>query len=497
MRVIYATSDLEEWVDVAKNMQKEQNWEPIYWVTTPKNERSIQKAFPFVITQGYIDAVRGRYTAIDRPSSEKVLDEEILEQYCCYEKTALKMMDRMDPTAYTFNVSERTALYYSLLSYWINTIDVLNPDIVLFTESPHALFQYILYAVCIENNIKILRFTPTHIEGLTFLSSSVENVPGYLNETYVEYLNNTSSDTLKIVDTYLKKNRGSYQDALPYYMKSIVNTKSITEKIVLNSGKVNRFIKNKTWIAYKRGAMYSLDDDNITKQNLLSYKLKGYFTKKKLQKSYRSLSTRVDLSQTYIYVALHYQPEKTTSPEGGVFVDQWLMVNMLSVLAPKGWKIYVKEHSSQFAEKLYGEQGRTCDFYKNISSFHNVHLVQEGNLTSFDLIDNAKAVATVTGTVGLEAVIRSKPVLCFGYAWYRLCEGVMDIKQVEELESALCRLEEGYIVDNQKVDAFLYAIEKISFPAYLNPGNKLGVSFNETENINNLTACLIQYAYKI
>lgn len=38
MRVIYATSELDGWIDVAKNMQNSAQWEPIYWITSPQND---------------------------------------------------------------------------------------------------------------------------------------------------------------------------------------------------------------------------------------------------------------------------------------------------------------------------------------------------------------------------------------------------------------------------------------------------------------------------
>ncbi|KIM09556.1 MAG: hypothetical protein KU29_02040 [Sulfurovum sp. FS06-10] len=496
MRVIYATSDLEAWVEVAKNMHLKKEWEPIYWVTTPKNGLVVQNAFPLAICQDYIDAVRGKYTPIAKAESPMVLDETVLTHYAFHEKTALKMMDRMDPTAYAFNLSERTDLYYEFLAYWLNAVAILKPDVVLFSESPHGLFQYILYAVCMENDIKVLRFTPTHIGGLTFLSSSIKETPFYLQDVYEERLNNSDKAMFPLSNAYLEKNRGDYQTALPYYMKAITKKHGIKERCELYWGKAQRFVGNPTFTAYKRGSCYSLSDNHITKLDLLSYKIKGYFVKKKLQKTYNALAVLADLTQPYIYVALHYQPEKTTSPEGGVFVDQWLMITMLSSLAPKGWKIYVKEHVSQFAEKLYGEQGRTMDFYTKVSALDNVQLIKS-DTSSFDLIDNAKAVATVTGTVGLEAVIRGKSLLSFGYAWYERCQGVMGIKNRNELVEALELIENGYKVQSQQVDAFLYAIEQVSSPTYLNPGNKAGVTFDEATNIANLTACLLKYASKV
>ncbi len=496
MRVIYATSDLEEWIDVAKNMQSKRGWEPIYWVTTPKNGLDVHNAFPNVICQDYIDAVRGLYTQLDNNLTCQVMDEKILKQYAYYEKIALKMMDRMDPTAYAFNLSERLDLYYEFLFYWTNKIILLKPNIVIFSESPHALFQYMLYAVCNENDIKVLRFTPTHIEGLTFLSSSVEETPSYLKERYEEFLEDGVNEPYEIVRRYLDRNRGGYQEALPYYMKAITKKQSLKELMVSYIGKSKRFLRNPTFTAYKRGSTYSLSNKNISKIDLLSYKLRGHFVKKKLQKIYNSLASSADLSQPYIYVALHYQPEKTTSPEGGLFVDQWLMITMLSSLVAKDWKIYVKEHVSQFSEKLYGEQGRSKDFYIKVSRFENVHLIKS-DISSFDLIDNAKAVATITGTVGLESVIRAKPLLSFGYAWYSACHGIFGIKTAYDLEEALMVIEKGYSVDTKSVDRFLYAIEEVSFPCYLNPGNRAGVTFDEQTNIINLTQCLLEYAKKV
>lgn len=492
MKVIYATSDLNTWVDVAKDMHLLQDWEPVYWVTTPQNEKVIRNAFPLAITQGYIDAIRGIYTWGKVYQDKKSLDETILTKYYVYEKTVLKMMDRMDPTAYAFNLTERTELYYEFLEYWINAIHKLEPDIVVFSESPHAIFQYVLYAVCVENNIKVIRFNPTHIGGLTFLASKINEIPESLRKTYQECLENSpvSISDYKIVNAYLDKNRDSYQNALPYYMHHLTQKYSIKEKIVHFADKTNRFVNNRMITAYKKGSNYSLRN-HITKLDLLQYKIKGYYAKKKLKKEYQKLAVLADLTQSYVYVALHYQPEKTTSPEGGVFVDQLLMIRMLSDIVPKGWKIYVKEHISQFSEKLYGEQGRNSEFYKKISMLGNVQLISS-DVNSFNLIDNAKAIATVTGTVGLEALIRGKPVLSFGYAWYALCHGVFKIRQMKDLKKALELIEKGYDIETQDVDAFLYAVEKVSFPMYLNPGNKVGVSFGDEINRKNIIECLLK-----
>lgn len=488
MKVIYATSELNEWIELAKEMQTSKGWQPIYWVTTPKNEKLIQASFPDIHCQNFISATRGEYTLLDELTEVTPLESTTLLQYGYYEKIALKMMDRMDATAYSFNYSERLERYYDFLAYWINVIKVLEADYVVFSESPHAVFQYILYAVCKENGVKILRFTPTHIEGLTFLSYDIKGSPDYLKEMIA-----SNPKTTPLAQAYLDKNRGEYSKAFPYYMKDINQKSNFLATLKKVGEKLQRFISLSTVTAYKKSAEVALCDADITKYNLLLYKIKGILFKKRLKKSYDYLAVKADLTKPYIYVALHYQPEKTTSPEGDVFVEQWLMVQMLSHLAPDGWVVYIKEHSSQFAERLYGEQGRTHDFYERLSKFKNVKLISS-QTSSFDLIDSAKAVATVTGTVGLESVIRSVPVLSFGHAWYALCEGVFTIKDNVELIEALKNVEHGYQVESKKVDKFLYAIEKVSFPCYLNSGNKAGVSLEKKENLKNLVTCLMTYA---
>ena len=50
-------------------------------------------------------------------------------------------------------------------------------------------------------------------------------------------------------------------------------------------------------------------------------RLKNFLYIKKLENSYNSLITK-NLNQKYIFVALHYQPEETTTPTGGIFTNQ-------------------------------------------------------------------------------------------------------------------------------------------------------------------------------
>jgi capsule polysaccharide export protein KpsC/LpsZ len=138
---------------------------------------------------------------------------------------------------------------------------------------------------------------------------------------------------------------------------------------------------------------------------------------------YDALCRPLQPEQDYVFLALHYQPERATVPLGGVFGDQTLIVDMLAKTLPKDWKLYVKEHPWQLQPFGWGEMQRTQEFYDTIAGYPNVVLVSRDVETS-ELVSGSKAVATVTGSVGWDALCSGIPVLVFGAAWYRDCAGV-------------------------------------------------------------------------
>jgi len=198
----------------------------------------------------------------------------------------------------------------------------------------------------------------------------------------------------------------------------------------------------------------------------------GNRKKRDLLRGYLERCGTLDFTVPYIFVALHYQPEQTTSPTGGVFVAQNLMVDMLARVVPPGWRIYVKEHPFQFFPNSIGERSRSIEFYDDLLAHPNVTLVP-WSVSPFDLIDHAKAVATVCGTTGIETIMRSKPVLAFGYAWYRDCEGVFYTPSVDECRRALREIASGYQVDRRKVRLYLKAVEDSCFRADLDFGVRI------------------------
>ena len=129
------------------------------------------------------------------------------------------------------------------------------------------------------------------------------------------------------------------------------------------------------------------------------------------------------LEEKFVYFPLHFEPERTTNPDGGVFHDQILAILALRKILPKDTYIYVKEHPSQFYVANKGSRGRSPLFYELIKNLDKVKFVGfEEN--SLELIKHSIFVSTISGSVALEASVIGKKSLIFGDIWFKGCPNV-------------------------------------------------------------------------
>jgi hypothetical protein len=140
-----------------------------------------------------------------------------------------------------------------------------------------------------------------------------------------------------------------------------------------------------------------------------------------------------DFNQDFVYFPLQYQPEMNTSCLGGVYVDQVLAIEHLSSILPDGYKIFVKENPKQqhqMREPLFFNRLNRIDDVVFVPSYTNTH----------ECLERAKFAATITGTVGWEAIRQGKSVVCFGNPWYQSLPGVIKYHSkltFKEIDSAV------------------------------------------------------------
>jgi hypothetical protein len=143
----------------------------------------------------------------------------------------------------------------------------------------------------------------------------------------------------------------------------------------------------------------------------------------------------------FVIYFMHYQPERSSLPEGLLFVQQWLAIRLLSWALPPGWTLMVREHPSMWLQPL-DITVRTPDLYREIASLPNVRICSM-DVDTFEVIDNSRAVATLTGSVGFQAILRNRPVLALGLPAYKDHPGCFSVSSLEDARKALDLIANG------------------------------------------------------
>lgn len=320
---------------------------------------------------------------------------------------------------------------------------------------PHGTFENFIYYVCKFLAIPTLLFYPSPLQGRALMMSDWRESSVRTRDRYLALknsaLNSEVESELNLDDAISDFISRQEKKEPPSYMKtkqSQEELKILFRQVALDflkpllSGNIYEALKSAALLPYK-----------ITLRILLGFRYS--FLLKKLE--VRTINTR----EKYIYFPLHYQPECTTLPLGGVFENQLLAIEWLVWTKPSDIVIYVKEHPKQFFSR-YTVRYRPIDFYKKIVSMPGVKLISR-DIGTFDLIDNSIAAATITGTVALEAIWREKPVFLFGYHVYQYAPGVFPIRNLEDCYSAMKKiLVEGFRPEKKDVGLFLKALKETS-----------------------------------
>ena len=137
------------------------------------------------------------------------------------------------------------------------------------------------------------------------------------------------------------------------------------------------------------------------------------------------------------------------------------MLDMISRSIPNDWKIYYKEHPAIFLGAGKGALRRDRYFYDKVNAYDNLKIVPSG-IDTFSLIDGSQMVASPAGTVTWEAVVRGKPSMFFGRAWFQGCKSLFHVSTYQDCIDAVEKVRNGYLPDQKDVDKYAMAVHKAS-----------------------------------
>lgn len=180
---------------------------------------------------------------------------------------------------------------------------------------------------------------------------------------------------------------------------------------------------------------------------------------------------KYDCNAKYIVYFLHFEPEAFVSHYSNVMDSQLVFLQMLSENLPSGWKLYVKEHPDMYKvtkdgtfEYYLPSQSSFFDkfFVDKMVSLKNVEMLNV-KISAEDVISNAMAVASICGTVTLDAVLKKKNILLFANSarlYYSKCSEFFCINSVDELQSAIKKISKGFVPEYTD---FLENMDKYGF----------------------------------
>jgi Capsule polysaccharide biosynthesis protein len=527
---------------------KAHGWQTLYCVSY-QLEDHVRRHFPEAVYHDTFDARYGRPPGALADLPWSGIDQATAEALGYAQVIALKQMDRMEIMG-GFATHDRFIHFHRLASYWSAVFDRLRPDVLLMPTAPHVVYDYIAYALAKRRGIRTILFEYVTTEGLLMAIDRFEDGLPPLTAAYRKLTANPPSGPVVLSDRmedYWRRLQGHHTAAMPQWTREfLVRAEAARaarieeEKRAEAEAKVRletEETKKRLEAEAKRLAEANRPTNPILRALGLAraaqppmpvaspapepeqpappppttdghYGGRFYFWteapddlarsaeqyRRKHQEAfirrYDELAVMPDLSVPYIYVPLHMQPERSTNPNGGVFDDQHLMINMIASVLPSGWRIYVKEHPSQFAPQIASERGRWPTQYDEMIAHPSVSLVLR-TTPSFDLIDNAQAVASIVGTSCWEALARRVPALVFGEAWYKGCPGSYTVRTGEDCRQAVTRIAAGERPDPESVRRFLKVAEDTAFVGYLGHEDAAIAGIDEATNIRRFTQAIV------
>lgn len=386
------------------------------------------------------------------------------ENYLRAKDICIKMMDRLDLYG-TFGRLDREVYFHNLCIWALAKLEKERPDALLMVERPHSHAQYLIYEICLFLGVHIAHFIAWAILPLNFLydKTNGHNVRksfatdrGAIDifdqelDKYVSKLSGLSDKEGKHEPSYMKHQR--------LRSRWLVKKKdAVTRGSVLLYREIRHHLGNKLRRQYNPINPY---DMGVWGWSKIRSKRQA-----KLLGSCRKAGVNVEFSNQYVYFPLHFEPERTTNPDGGRFHDHFVVLVALRSILPTNVDILVKEHPSQFFYANKGSRGRSPLFYDLVKNIKGVRFVgTEGD--SIDFIRKSVFVATITGSVGLEAALMGKKCLTFGQTWYEGCPNTINWKDGITYEDIVS----GYI---QKPDNILEYLRNVmnqySVPLLHNP----------------------------
>ena len=323
---------------------------------------------------------------------------------------------------------------HALLEHFCHLIDTHQPDLVLFPVTPHFVETYSLWFCAEVLGVRTLWFQPSSLAPMMLPRESFSD---FLRVS--DFIDGVSSESLAIAHQSVTAGIAKLQnlDIQPYIQRQ----KNATSSARTLRGRLRATKAIVRWMRTDRfSSRFVVSTESAIPLRL--EKILQIFVPRSILQALRSkasdYSSALNTEIPYALFALHYEPERTSVPEGGDEMSQLQYLLKARNVLPESVTLRVREHSSQLSPALQGYKGRSPHFYELVVKRLGMELDLDTPMK--DLLGSSSVVFTVTGNIALEAALAGVPVVYFGNPWWEGMPGTYAFSSISRDDIATGKL---------------------------------------------------------
>lgn len=308
------------------------------------------------------------------------------------ERYRLSRVAYSDRHLQSWRYDQLVGMYVYLIDAFRKYIDREKPD-VFFFDCIASQYAHLLYLVLVEKGVKVIIPTLVGIENLFYLADDPFLNYGRVVNTFRDMQKGIGLPTAEeraFADQFISRIR---QGGKPYVNLALVLEEQKFE--VPGPGKFFKFVEY-----FKNYFLYDRYDPTLPSPY---QRVKSIFRmRRNRRKAYAYFKSESEIGEDFIVFPLHFEPEIAT-----LILSQYDQKSFIDIIVrqlPLACRLVVKEHPAMVGQ-------RDWQFYDELASrYPNLVFVDPG-VSLNRLMQQARAVVTLSGTAIIEAFAMRRPVI--------------------------------------------------------------------------------------
>lgn len=327
----------------------------------------------------------------------------------------------------TFNIADDITLVQKFKRYLFACDRILEKiaasadHVTVYQELGGFVAPLSLYFAARKRDIDHVFFEPSFFRGRIYFVKNSLNAPRVPHEV------ERGNENEPIVARYLKEVLAKKAAVIP--SKDAHHFMDMGLKKLANASNLKKITKK---ITYKYLHGYKQEYEHILNHSVRSF---GMLLNRKICADlYQPLPVDSG-ARNFIYFPFHVRLDYALTTRSPQYFDQIALVRQVAEILPEGFELYVKEHPASVGS-FSRQEILPMLTNKKIRMLHP-------RTSTYDVLDQARAVLTINSKVGAEAVAAGKPVIVLGECFYSGSSLVHPASGPAEVQKLLELLAEG------------------------------------------------------